>query len=291
MLFYDFSNYELSNRSYGGTEKKLGILIDKMPYMLKFQKKTPFGMRNNTISEYLGSHIYQLLSIKCQDTYLGTYNGENVVACKDFITNDFQFVPFNDVGESTIEEDKEKYQYSYEDIMVLLNANKKITNVEETVSSFFDIYIVDALIGNFDRHGGNWGFIKHNNKYSLAPVFDNGSCLYPNMIDEDEMKYIIKDEEQINLRVYKFPTSQIKLDGDKSSYYEVISSLQFDEINKALLRIYPRIDLQKIYNLIDNITIISSTHKEFYKTMIKNRYDKIIKYSYHKLKGDLNEKI
>ena len=27
------------------------------------------------------------------------------------------------------------------------------------------MYIIDALIGNFDRHGNNWGFIKSNNKY------------------------------------------------------------------------------------------------------------------------------
>ena len=288
MKFIDFSNYELSHKSYGGTEKKVGILIDGSSYMLKFQKDTPFGKRNNTLSEYIGSHIYQLLDIKCQDTFLGTYKGENVVACKDFVTQDYLFVPFNDVGESTIEEDKEKYQYSYEDIMILLNANKKLTNVSEVISSFFDIYIVDALIGNFDRHGANWGFIKHDNKYQMAPVFDNGSCLYPNMIDEEEMKNIISSEEQINLRIYKFPTSQIKLNDEKSSYYEVISSLKFEEINEALKRIYPKIDLNKIFDLIDDIDILSTIHKDFYKIMIKNRYEKIIKYSYLKLKGDNN---
>ncbi len=93
--------------------------------MLKFQKKTLFGYRNNHISEYLGSHIYDLLGFNSQETYLGTYKGEYVVACKDFITDCFSFVPFNDVGESTIEVDKEKYQYSYTDILKLLRANKK----------------------------------------------------------------------------------------------------------------------------------------------------------------------
>ncbi|MDD4154010.1 MAG: HipA domain-containing protein [Bacilli bacterium] len=285
MLYFDFTNYELSGKAYGGSEKKLGIIISGFPYMLKFQKKTPFSVRYNTISEYLGSHIYQMLGFDCQETYLGEYKGEKVVACKDFVINNYQFVPFNDVGESTIEEDKEQYQYSYEDIMSLLASNKKMTNVEETISSFFEIFIVDALLGNFDRHGGNWGFLKKDNKYYLAPVFDNGSCLFPNMTNEDEMETIVKDQEQINLRVYKFPTSQIKLHGKKSSYFEVISSLEFEEINKALLKICPLIDMKKIYDLIDDIQIISDSHKEFYKTMIKHRYDKIIKYSYEKLTG------
>lgn len=283
MKLIDYTNNKLSGIAYGGSEKKAGIMIGDSPYMLKFQKKTPFGTRYNTISEYLGSHIYQMLGFVCQDTFLGTYKGENVVACKDFVIGGYQFVPFNDVGESTIEEDKEQYQYSYEDIVELLIANKKLTNVEETVSLFFEMYIVDALLGNFDRHGGNWGFLKKDNKYCAAPIFDNGSCLFPNLADEDEMLKIMNDEEQINMRVYKFPTSQIKLSGNKSSYFEVISSLQFEEINKALLNIYPIINLDEIYKLIDDVNIISDTHKRFYKTMIENRYEKIIKYSYEKL--------
>ena len=168
--------------------------------------------------------------------------------------------------------------------------NKKITNVEETISAFFDLYIVDALLGNFDRHGSNWGFLKNNNKYSLAPVFDNGSCLYPSLTNEDEMRLVLENENEINKRVYTFPTSQIKMKNNKSSYYEVISSLQFEEINKALLRIYPRIKINEIDALIDDISIISDTHKLFYKTMIIKRYEKIIKYSYDKLRGK-NENI
>lgn len=285
MKIIDFSKYKLSGIYYGGSEKKLGITKDGINYMLKFQKKTPFGKRYNTISEYIGSHIYKELGFDCQETYLGIYNGENVVACKDFICDDYQFVPFNDVGESTIEEDKEKYQYSYEDIMTLLTNNKKLTNVNETISSFFEIYIVDALIANFDRHGGNWGFLKKDNKYTLAPVFDNGSCLFPNLIDEDEMKIILNDDEQINMRVYKFPTSQIKLNGNKSSYFEVISSLKYEEINNALMKIYPLIQLDNLFKIIDEIDIISDIHKKFYKVMIESRYNKILKFSYERLIG------
>lgn len=282
-MLIDFSNYELSNKEYGGSEKKLGIVVDGYEYMLKFQKKTPFGSRYNHISEFLGSKIYEMLGFKTQETVLGTYNGEYVVACKDFVIDGYNFVPFNDVGESSIEVDKEKYQYSYKDIVSLLEANIKITNVEKTIDDFFDIYIVDALLGNFDRHGANWGFLKKNNKYYLAPVFDNGSCLYPAMIDENEMKFIINNEDEIDKRIYTFPTSQIKLKNRKSSYYEVINSLEFDEINKALKRIYPRIELNKIEKLINSIDIISDVHKQFYITMVKNRYNKILKASYEKM--------
>lgn len=74
--------------------------------------------------------------------------------------------------------------------------------------------------------------------YFLSPIFDNESCLFPNMI------------------------------------------------NEALIKIYPLIDLKKVFALIEEIDVISDIHKQFYKTMIQNRYDKIIKYSYEKLVGE-----
>ena len=287
----DYSIYEISNINYGGSERKIGIKIENEYYMIKFQKKTAFGKRNNHISEYLGSQIFNMLGVNAQETILGTFKDENVVVCKDFNIDGYQFVPFNDVGESTIEEDKEKYQYSYEDIMSLLQLNEKITNVEDVVSSFWEIYIIDALLGNFDRHGNNWGFLKKNNKYEMAPVFDNGSCLFPNMINEDEMIYIMNSKEETAKRVYSFPTSQIKLNGKKSSYYDVINSLVYKECNEALIKIFKRINIKDIFNLIDDIKSISEVHKSFYKYMLNERYEKIIKESYNKLEKVMgNEK-
>lgn len=288
-MYYDFSNFRLSNIRYGGSERKLGILINDKPYMLKFQKVTRFVKRNNHLSEFLGSHIFEILGFDVHETYLGAYKGEAVVACKDFVTNGYEFVPFNDVGESTIETDKEKYQYTYKDIISLLKKNQKITNIDETISIFFKMYIVDALIGNFDRHGANWGFLKKDNKYKLAPIFDNGSCLFPQLVNEDEIKFILNDQKEINERIYRFPTSQIKLGGGKSSYFEVISSLKFEECNKALVKIYSKVDLNKINDLIDSLNI-TKVHKDFYKLMIEERFNKIIKYSYDKLNGVNYEK-
>jgi len=82
------------------------------------------------------------------------------------------------------------------DIIELLKINKKITNVSEMISSFFEVYIVDAFLGNFGRHGNNWGFLKKDNKYRLAPIFDNGSCLFPNLVNEDELAQTYPDRSQ-----------------------------------------------------------------------------------------------
>lgn len=291
MDLFDFSNNKKSDIYYGGSEKKLGILINGEKYMLKFPKKTLFGKRNNVISEYIGSHVFNMCGVRSQETFLGYYLGELVVACKDFVNDGYEFVAFNDVGESTIDEDKEKYQYSYDDIVDLLILNKKITNLSNVISTFFEIYILDALLGNFDRHGANWGFLKKNNLYELSPVFDNGSCLFPSLIDEKEMEEIIGSQQEIDKRVFDFPTSQLRLNNNKSSYYEVISSMAFPYINEALVKLFPKINLDEICVFVKNINCLSKIHKVFYITMIKERYNKILKNTYLKLRINKNENL
>ena len=142
---------------------------------------------------------------------------------------------------------------------------------------------MDALLGNFDRHGANWGFIKENNRYTLAPIFDNGSCLFPNLVDESEMMEIIESEEETDKRIYRFPTSQVRLNGKKSSYYEVISSLQYEECNEALRYVMQKLDMTKVEKLIDDTPLISDVQKTFYKHMLTARYNKILLVSLEKL--------
>jgi len=280
----EYSKYPDGGRFYSGAERKRSIIINGNAYIVKFQKKSREGLRYNHISEFLGSHIFSFLGMEAQETQLGIYNGENVVVIKDFLGEDEVFVPFNGVGDSSLEQDKEKYQYSYGHIMEMLRENVKLTDVDQTMDLFWNMFIVDAFIANFDRHGSNWGFIKKDNKHRLSPIFDNGSSLFPQLNTEEKVAAVLKDQIEIDQRVYRFPTSQIKHHGEKSSYYEIISSLAFEECNKALVRITERVDLKKINKLIDRVEGISDLRKEFYKTMLEQRFEKILLDSYIKLK-------
>ena len=279
----DYSGYPRTNNYFTGSEKKFGVRVDDSVWILKFQYKDDLGCRFNHISEHIGSSIFNMLGVEAQHTELGTYKGQEVVACRNFIPEGTVFVPFNDVGESTLETDKERFQYSYQDICAMLAANRKITDIDSVTERFWDIYIIDALLGNFDRHGGNWGFLKSDDRYRTAPVFDNDSCLFPQMTDENAMEKIISSKELTEERVFRFPTSQIKLDGRKSSYHDVISSLRFPECNNALVRIYPRVDMNRIRELVNGIESITEIHKEFYIHMISSRLDLMLREPYERL--------
>ena len=279
----DYSKYQKTPVMFSGAEKKFEIIIDGHKYIVKFQKNSEVGFTYNYVSEYLGSHIFQSVGIPVQETFLGTYDGKHVVVVKNFLEPEDIFIAFNGVGESSLERDKELYQYTYEDITAMLTENMKSTNVTETIERFWDMFIVDALIGNFDRHGGNWGFIKRDNKYRIAPVYDNGSSLYPKLNSDTKIAEVLASQEEIDKRIYQFPTSHIKMNNRKSSYFEVISSLQFEACNEALKRIVPRIDMERIHKIIDDIEEISELRKQFYKTMLQQRYEKILLYSYRLL--------
>lgn len=284
----DYSIYKQNGRFYSGTEDKIGITIDGADFIVKFQKKTDIGLIDNHFSEYLGSHIFQCLSIESQKTFLGLYKGREVVLMQDFTSRDEQFVPFNDVGDSTLEEDKERFQYSYSDIMTILKANTKLTEVAETITRFWDMYLVDALIGNFDRHGGNWGFLKKNNKYKMAPIFDNGSSFFPRLNTDERLTAVMNNENEMLKRVYSFPTSQIRIGNMKSSYFDVISSLSFPECNKALLRVVPRIDLSQISSIINSVSEWSDIRKRFYASILKARYIGLLRNPYENLCHKMN---
>ena len=90
------------------------------------------------------------------------------------------------------------------------------------------MFIVDALIGNWDRHNDNWGFLYNitTDEISLAPIYDCGSCLFP-------------------------------------------------QANEEIMR--------KTLEIVDETPFISDLQKEFYKTMLRERKERILDFSYKKL--------
>ena len=146
------------------------------------------------------------------------------------------------------------------------------------------MFIADSLVSNFDRHNGNWGFLINEKlkEVEIAPIYDCASCLYPQLADEMIEEYI-NDKTEMDARVYVFPTSALKLEGKKINYFNYINSLENEECNQALLRIFPKIDLKIINKIVDETQEISKIRKEFYKKIIKLRYENILKLAYNKL--------
>lgn len=70
---------------------------------------------------------------------------------------------------------------------------------------------------------------------------------------DEKIEIVLKNQEEIDMRIYKFLISQVKHKGKKSSYCEIISSLAFEEYNNALIRLVEGINFDMICRLIDSI--------------------------------------
>lgn len=182
-----------------------------------------------------------------------------------------------------IDSERNGYGTELADILYTFAEQNAIDQAAVT-ERFWDMFIVDALIGNWDRHNGNWGFLydTRTDKMELAPVYDCGSSLYP-QADDKIMEAVLSDESELNFRIYEIPTSAIMLDGKKVKYFDFISSLKFEDCNCALKRIVPRIDLAKIYSIIEKTPFISDLQKNFYVTMLNKRKERILDFSLNKL--------
>ena len=106
---------------------------------------------------------------------------------------------------------------------------------EQLRDFFWDMFIADAMLGNFDRHNGNWGILvdEQLRTSEIAPIYDCGSCLFPQLAVKD-MDVILNSDDEINRRVYVFPNSPIEENGKKIPYFDFISSLKNADCNAAL---------------------------------------------------------
>ncbi|MFI3165719.1 MAG: HipA domain-containing protein [Bacillota bacterium] len=287
----NFSNEKLNMFRYydGANGSKIGIVYNGKNYMLKFNYAKGMVYRNNYISEHLGCEIFKELGVESQNTILGTYQiadkMRNVVACEDFIGEGEKLVQFAMLKNSIVDSSENGYGTELSEIIDTIEEQQLIPQ-DKLTEYFWDMFIVDALIGNFDRHNGNWGFIVNENKSTvrLSPVYDCGSAFYPQM-PEDDMLRIMADENEVNNRIYVFPTSAIKQDGVKINYFDFISSLTNKDCNKALKKMAQRMNNSRLKAIIDNADGLSDVQKQFYKFMIIERKKKIIDFSFEKLKA------
>ncbi len=288
----DFTSAKVKNKAYAGANgSKISVIYNNEQYMLKFPPlptiNKEMSYTNSCISEYIGCKIFDSVGIPVQETVIGTYtsNGREkiVVACKDFTSPGITLQDFASLKNRIIDSERNGYGTELNDILSTIDEQ---TSMDSDVikTRFWDMFIVDALIGNWDRHNGNWGFLYNNStdEVVLAPVFDCGSSLYP-QADDELMTRILNNKNEFNHRIFDIPLSAITYNGKKINYFNFLSEGKFEDCNTALKRILSRIDMKKIYEIIDGTPTVTDIQNEFYKTMLTARKERILDFAMSKI--------
>lgn len=274
---------ELNN--YKGSEKKKTLMYKEKKYLVKFpdpirEKNKNISYINNAFSEYVGSNIFRLVGFNTQNTILGTYNYKEkekiVCGCEDFTDEENVLYEFESLALST-NPDK-KIETELKDIIEVIEESKML-DTKEIKAKFWDMFVIDSLIGNTDRHNGNWGILlnKKTNQIGFAPIYDCGSCLNP-MLEDNQIKELSKTELK-NLAINCY--SCIKENGKKINYITYIKSMENNECNNAIYRVFDKININEINKFIDKTEGMSNCRKDFYKKIINFRYE-ILREIYNK---------
>ena len=149
-----------------------------------------------------------------------------------------------------------------------------ITNKRDMLDRFWDTFVIDALIGNKDRHLGNFGLLeKADGSLHPAPVYDCGASLSAWLTDVDmETRLntpLFKNQEYGTLKsCYRHQSKRV--------IYQEIFRNPPDQLAKATLRIAPRIDIGKINAIIKNTPTMASVRKEYLRRSVFLRNSQII---------------
>ncbi len=206
------------NNTTDGMLKKAWIIDNGIRYLLKS------GYKNDSLqpfNEVLASEICERLGFNHVKYTIDTYKDIVVSKCPCFITKDTEFITCNQ-----IKNDMERHDNleDYEEYIKKLEDNG-IENAREKVEN---MYILDYIVMNEDRHLNNFGIIRDVNTLKwldVAPIFDNGQSLNIEYYDEEE----------------------VHISGNGRLFYEV---KPFDEIIKLIKNI-KRIDISKLDGIVE----------------------------------------
>jgi len=272
-------------RAYNGANgKKIAVSYLGAVWILKFpadvhDRPKDQSYSNSCISEHLGSTIYRMLGIPAQETLLGIHvNGREklVCACKDFTTPGIRLHDFCSIKNTVLEGESGGTVTELSDVLSTIE-QQSFMDPAEVLHRFWQMFVVDAWLGNFDRHNGNWGFLVNEltGATQLAPVFDCGSCLLP-QADERIMQLCLDDEREMNARIFTFPASMLKLNGKKISYYDFLHSDQQPAMLLAVReQLQPKIADLNVSNLIADTPYLSDIQQRFYTAYLNNRREKL----------------
>lgn len=307
-MIYDFNNAIKSGRRYGGNAgAKIGVKLDDEFWLLKFPKnisgyrRVEISYMTSPLSEYIGSHVYESIGIPVHETLLGEYNGKIVVACKDFCQKPYErldeYVSIKNDYVAGMEEKISSLSPSSEGkidlngIKIVMDSNELFINHPELKDRFWDMFVVDAFIGNNDRNNGNWGVIVNENtgESRPTPVYDNGAS-FSNKLSDNQMSKIMSDYGKFVESAYTNRICSFQDNGKNINPLKYIESRKDEDCNAAFLRIYPKIDMKEIRKIIDNIPeehngyrIMSDVQKDFYKKTLDYRYSQVFEKTYENL--------
>lgn len=147
--------------------------IDSYGRRLLYKGKTESYAIGVPLSESAVSAIAEAAGLDHTRYWLDTWMDQTCSVCECFCTKDISYVPFAVATGKT----------SLADAVATM-----LCLGSDMFEDFVDMLMLDCICENTDRHLTNFGFLYQpgtNTVLGLAPIFDNGRALFPNIGDSE----------------------------------------------------------------------------------------------------------
>ena len=218
-----------------GVLRKVWMQNDRLESFLVKTGSKKF--HQDPISEILSSFMLRQLNIIPFVEYtLYIYGYRTCSRCKGFVTKDTEFIPFKQLYDY---QPRKENETPYDHILRACDAFE-ITGAKEYIDKMI---LADLVIGNKDRHLGNFGVIRNTNTAKIegfSPLFDFGSAFWGAKDDENrKIKTMFKKIEKSVLEKNKNYIASKYPDNDELLFkfidmYPEITFLEKKEIKKGI---------------------------------------------------------
>lgn len=164
--------------------------------------KYPHGGAGQHWAEKIAAEVASLLQIPHAAVELATYNGAYGSVAKSFATGGRSLHHGNQLLEIVL--------HDYDGTMAYNQSSHTLTNIFKVLEQMFEqpevrrsklqfakYLVLDALVGNVDRHHENWGILSWRDEgrwsVGLSPSFDHASSLGRELLDERRDQYLSED--------------------------------------------------------------------------------------------------
>ncbi len=181
--------------NYAGSERKRKCTVGTTAYMVELPDsvrnlKNQLPYMNNRFSEQAGCHIHQSIEIAVQRSFLAPYQyGDREVvlaACYDFANDGVELYPMKFRHSANLFASRQTAKVTVSILYEMMRDLGDGFLTHQAVKHYWNMFVIDYLIGNYDRHLENWGKDLDDRDIRFpAPVYDCGYSLLPLESDEE----------------------------------------------------------------------------------------------------------
>jgi hypothetical protein len=287
-----------------GTKTKFWFERDGVRWLFKEAREindprgvTPTG---EDWAEKVAAEIAHVLQIRAAEVELAEFEGRRGCASRNFTSASQQLMHGNEVLAGYVagyDRDKRFRQsaHTLENIILAIRGMFPDEAENRTVLTDLASYLVlDALIGNVDRHHENWGLLWQvrvemddfretawlSKEYDVAPSFDHASALGRELLDEKRSNLLRSGAVEAYVRkgrggIYR----QGEPHGANPLHLVALAARKYPDYFEPVLKTLSSVPLERLTEPLDRIPDerITPPARAFGKAMVAVAYEHLIK--------------